>query len=178
MQINRVFSAVDERIQQLGHNITVVNSSADVQFQHLNISLSMHINQVFSAVDERVQQLGRNIDMINSSFGSGLYIMHADVPVPSCADLPPSSPSGYYWVRSIIGTAVRAHCDMTRTCGGITGGWMRVAELDMTNSSHQCPSGLKQRTGSNICTCGIRSGSCSSANYDVGSFQYSRVCGS
>ena len=30
---------------------------------------------------------------------------------------------------------------------------MRVAELDMTNSSHQCPSGLRQRTDSNICTC-------------------------
>ena len=30
---------------------------------------------------------------------------------------------------------------------------MRVAELDMTDSSHQCPRGLRQRNDSNILTC-------------------------
>ena len=54
--------------------------------------------------------------------------------VTSCADLPPSSPSGYYWVSNSIGSAVPVYCDMTRSCGGVTGGWMRVAKLDMTDS--------------------------------------------
>jgi hypothetical protein len=74
-------------------------------------------------------------------------------PSSSCAALPLSSPSGYYWVRASNGSAVHVYCDMTRSCGGVTGGWMRVAELDMTNSSHQCPSGLRQRNDSNIRTC-------------------------
>ena len=43
------------------------------------------------------------------------------------------------------GSAVSAYCDMTLLCGGVTGGWVRVAELDMTNSSHQCPSGMSHR---------------------------------
>ena len=51
--------------------------------------------------------------------------------VLSCAALPPFSPSGYYWVRASNGSTVRVYCDMTRSCGGVTGGWMRVAELDI-----------------------------------------------
>ena len=50
---------------------------------------------------------------------------------------------------------MRVYCDMTRSCGGVTGGWMRVAELDMTGSSQQCPSGLRLRTDSNVRSCGI-----------------------
>ena len=47
--------------------------------------------------------------------------------VPSCAALPPFSLSGYYWVMTSYGSTVRVYCDMTRSCGGVTGGWMRVA---------------------------------------------------
>ena len=97
----------------------------------------------------------------------------------SCAALPPSSPSGYYWVRASNGSAVRVYCDMTRSCGGVTGGWTRVAELDMTNSSHQCPSGLRQRTDSNIRTCvrNTDSPGCSAVQYSTANIHYSRVCG-
>ena len=61
-------------------------------------------------------------------------------------ELKPSTPSGYYWITASDDSAVRMYCDMSRTCGGITGGWMRVASIDMTNSSHQCPNGLKTIT--------------------------------
>ena len=56
---------------------------------------------------------------------------------------------------------------------------MRVAELDMTNSSHQCPSGLRQRTDSNLRTCVRDSDSpgCSSVNFSSATLEYSRVCG-
>ena len=43
-------------------------------------------------------------------------------PVLSCNTLPPSLPSGYYWVLSLNGTAIRVFCEMERSCGGITGG--------------------------------------------------------
>ena len=57
-----------------------------------------------------------------------------------------------------------------------TGGWMRVAELDMTNSGLQCPSGFILRTNSKRRTCGIslRSG-CSSVTFSGLGLQYSRV---
>ena len=50
--------------------------------------------------------------------------------------------SGYYWIRNSSGSPVRVYCKMDANCAGYTGGWMRVAYIDMRNSSHQCPSGL------------------------------------
>ena len=72
--------------------------------------------------------------------------MTASHPAISCADIlqkRPNAPSGYYWLRSDNGSAVRVFCDMTLTCKGVGGGWMQVAKLDMTNSSHQCPPGTR-----------------------------------
>ena len=56
-----------------------------------------------------------------------------------------------------------------------------MAYLDMTNSSHQCPSGLRQRNDSNILTCvrNTNSSGCSvhAVRYSSANIQYSRVCG-
>ncbi len=57
-------------------------------------------------------------------------------PADSCADImnfDNQSPSGYYWVQNSQEDSHRVYCDMNRTCGGVTGGWMKVAELDMTD---------------------------------------------
>ena len=88
--------------------------------------------QNFSLLESRTQHL----------LGNGLSPSTSAI---SCTALPSSSPSGYYWVGASNGSAVRVYCDMTRSCGGVTGGWMRVADLNMTNSSHQCPTGLQER---------------------------------
>ena len=102
-------------------------------------------------------------------------------PAASCADIlnrNASSPSGYYWITS-RGIPRRQYCDMTLSCGGVTGGWLRVVELDMMNSSHQCPSGLRQRTDSGKRRCAINSNSdtCSSVTFPIKSSGYSKVCG-
>ena len=56
---------------------------------------------------------------------------------------------------------------------------MSIAELDMTNSSIQCPSGLRQRTDSNIRTCtrNSNSGRCSSVTLFTSNIYYSIVYG-
>ena len=99
------------------------------------------------------------------------------VPASSCLQIS-LYPSGYYWVRASNGSAVRVYCDMTLSCGGVTGPWMKVAELDTTNSSQQCPSGLQEHIDSGIRTCGRTNGSpgCSSVTFTVPSI-YSQVCG-
>ena len=98
--------------------------------------------------------------------------------IASCFALAPSATTGYYWVRTPNGSYTQVYCDMTRSCGGVTGGWMRVAELDMTNSRVQCPSGFTLRTNSNRRTCGISpSSGCSSVTFSGLGLQYSRVCG-
>ena len=101
-------------------------------------------------------------------------------PTDTCAALPPYYHSGYYWVRASNGSAVHVYCDMTRSCGNITGGWTRVAELDMTNSSHRCPSSLTLRTeedGSSIRTCVAASGADCLSIPIIIPHSYLRVCG-
>ena len=160
--------------------------------QQLNISVQAQeilqdtVNQIygnFSTIEHRLTELEDTENLQNSKIqqivDASLTGLHPSFPATSCAALPPSSPSGYYWVRASNGSAVRVYCDMTRSCGGVTGGWMRVAELDMTNSSHQCPSGLRQRTDSNNRTCVRDSDSrgCSSVTFSSATLEYSRVCG-
>ena len=98
---------------------------------------------------------------------------------PSCAALleqDSSRTSGYYFVRSLSGQLRSVYCDMRRTCGNITGGWMRVAVLDVQN----CPLELKQKTfNDSITTCVVREEDqgCTSIFYSSLDIPYSRVCG-
>ena len=60
----------------------------------------------------------------------------------------------------------------------LEGGQLRVAELDMTNSSHQCPSGLTKLIDSNKRTCILSvSRGCSSVTFSSALLEYSKVCG-
>ena len=125
-------------------------------------------------LSDQIRSLNDKLDRLHV-LGSNNY------PALSCASLlqhNPANPSGHYWVRATDGHAIRVYCDMTRSCGGVTGGWMRVAELDMTESSQQCPRGLRLHTDSNVRTCGIIfSPGCSSVKFAARSIEYSKVCG-
>ena len=106
----------------------------------------------------------------------------ASHPAYSCADVfqkRSNAPSGYYWLQSTNGSAVRVFCDMTLTCKGIGGGWMQVAKLDMTNSSHQCPPGTMLRTDlpRRLCGNSFTAPGCSSTIFSVHRIKYSEVCG-
>ena len=174
---------VEDLIQQCRETLLELETAVEIQSNEsysayllLNRTiqeLSLQLNQGFSTIGGNIQLLNTSIESIDSSLGS------VNFPVPSCTVLPPSSPSGYYWVMASNGFVVQVYCDMTRSCGGVTGGWMRVAELDMTNSNQHCPSGLRQRTDFNIRTCEIASGAiCSSAIFNLQSLvMYSKVCG-
>ena len=63
------------------------------------------------------------------------------------------------------------------SCGGSTG-WRRVAYLNMSDPSQQCPSVWREITTPHR-TCGRRSlgGSCEGLTYSTGSEQYNQVCG-
>ena len=63
------------------------------------------------------------------------------------------------------------------SCGGSTG-WRRVAYLNMSDPSQQCPSVWQEITTPHR-VCGRRSttGSCEGLNYPTGSEQYGQVCG-
>ena len=63
------------------------------------------------------------------------------------------------------------------TCSG-TPGWRRVAFINMTDTSYNCPTGLNLTSYSKR-TCGRShtSSGCSSTTFSVGGLPYSRVCG-
>ena len=55
---------------------------------------------------------------------------------------------------------------------------MRVAEIDMRNSSHTCPAGLKLlTTPKRLCAMKIDGGGCSSATFNLHGIRYTHVCG-
>ena len=100
-------------------------------------------------------------------------------PAVSCADMLDQNPnalSGYYWIGTPRDPRTQ-YCDMTMSCGGVTGGWTRVAELNMTDSSQQCPIGLKEGTYSDKRTCVMSmAAGCASVIFPV-TLDYSKVCG-
>ncbi len=102
-----------------------------------------------------------------------------DKPANSCKDLHKSNPkasSGYYWIKQSSGSPVRVYCSMSGTCGNETGGWMRVANIDMRNTSQSCPRGLTLLTSPKR-VCDITSDGCVSNTFSVQGFQYNKVCG-
>ena len=66
---------------------------------------------------------------------------------------------------------------LLQPCGESTG-WRRVAYLNMSDPSQQCPSAWREYTTPHR-VCGRRStnGSCEGLNYTTGSEQYDQVCG-
>ena len=56
---------------------------------------------------------------------------------------------------------------------------MKVAELDMTNTTHQCPVSLSAhiQRGKRLCARKINQGGCTSVYYPTQGIGYSEVCG-
>ena len=101
-------------------------------------------------------------------------------PVQSCKNLPADYLTGYYWVRNSTGNVNQVYCDMVKRCecGGSTGGWTRVAYLDMSNPEHQCPTGLRLKASpKRMCEKMSSSPGCASIVYPTHGQEYSRVCG-
>ena len=161
-----------------------------IQETQLNTSESLHM--LFEELDLSTDQLNSSIEAISGDIiaiedKTQLLIDYFQIgqseesPSPSCAALRGLSPSGHYWVRTSNGSAVRVYCDMTRSCGGVTGGWVRVANLDKTNSSQNgmCPGGLGEHMFSSRPTCrrADTSAGCSSVQFPTHELSYSRVCG-
>ena len=102
----------------------------------------------------------------------------------SCAALPPSSSSGYYWIQPSIGPpAVQVYCDFNRQCGcGGSHTWTCVAFLNMSDPNEVCPSNWTTYT-SPVRACGTGdsagiSNQCDSVIYPNTMWQtYSHVCG-
>ena len=103
------------------------------------------------------------------------------MPAPSCKylkTLQPNRTSGWYVIRNTLGQVSYQYCNMDMVGCGREGGWMRVANLDMTQPNQQCPSGFRTVTASGKRLC-ARPGppGCVSVMFPTNNVPYNRVSG-
>ena len=100
-------------------------------------------------------------------------------PASSCVEIYEHNPDsrgtiGQYYIKTCDGTK-RVTCNMRLKCGGIEGGWMQVADVDM-NRDESCPGTWEYiTTPRNLCQ-GNDAG-CSSAHFYMNEINYEHVCG-
>ena len=104
-------------------------------------------------------------------------------PIPtSCQEIrnkQPNSPSGVYLLETATNGTQYVYCNMEELCGS-GGGWTRLAYLDMTDSTENCPSGFRLYQSGGVRACGratSNGGSCVSVQFPSNGISYSQVCG-
>uniref|UniRef100_A0A1X7UYJ9 Fibrinogen C-terminal domain-containing protein n=1 Tax=Amphimedon queenslandica TaxID=400682 RepID=A0A1X7UYJ9_AMPQE len=119
-------------------------------------------------LSSKIEELENKIDLI---------LKKEDISPLSCKDVKtahPNRPTGYYDTN---GHAM--YCNMDQLCGS-GGGWTRVAYLDMSDATQNCPPGFMLDTTGGTRACGkppSTSGSCVSVKFQSNNIQYSKVCG-
>ena len=90
----------------------------------------------------------------------------------------PDRPSGYYWLK-VCETceSFQAFCDFSLNLEG-SRGWMQVADLDMTDSTQQCPRQFRLITSPRrVCGKTTDGSGCDATYYETHNLQYSKVAG-
>ena len=139
-------------------NQTLQNLSEDVQDVNMSVNVLNHFIE------------NANISSILSTFKNSISY--------SCLEIGRklnfSNSSGYFVVSS-AGVLRSVYCDLTRTFGGNSTGWMRVAELDVNN----CPPGMRTETVNTSTTCKVSEdgAGCTEIYYPVYNISYTQVTG-
>ena len=101
-------------------------------------------------------------------------------PASSCQQLArdhPHAASDYYWVSNGTMQPVKVYCDVDQHCCNSTGGWVRVANIDMTDPNQQCPPGFNLRTDVRSCDSSDTGYGCTPITFPSHSIEYRKVCG-
>ena len=105
-------------------------------------------------------------------------------PANSCKEILdafPDTESGEFWIVNPGGRVFLAYCNMNLTCGpsnNITG-WMRVADIDLSDLSQTCPPGpFRLVSGpSRYCVRNTNVHGCDSTLFNAQQVPYTQVCG-
>ena len=134
-------------------------------------------------------------DQTGSPVSTYCFINSELNPASSCQQLardhPHAAASDYYWVTNGAMQPVKVYCDMDQHCCDSTRGWVRVANIDMTDPNQQCPPGFQNRIDRFNLRTGVRSCdrsdtditssgtgiSCTPITFPSHSIEYSQVCG-
>ena len=167
--VQEAVTGLEDRLSLLIHSaVNHINTSDNSALENLENRLIGTMERLLTPIQQQLDyHLPQPCQQENSP----------DHPATSCQDAfekYQNAPSGNYWIsRSGSASPVRVYCSMSLTCGNQTGGWMRVANIDMRNNSHTCPSLISSPKR----LCDVTSNGCVSNSFSVRDVQYSHVCG-
>ena len=177
-QLNRSnsleYAVQNEKINQLNYayDINITN------LMDLVIDRDLHledlVNQLNTSTSNEYASLNKRINQINH-----LGTMY--LPAPSCRAIhifQPYSLSGYYWVSSVDGSSIRVYCEMTKSCGNVTGGLTRVALLNDETRPLMCTGDFVTVHDSDTrCIRNTEEPGCSHMVFPLMNMSYSHICG-
>ena len=147
------------------YNLVLSMKNEMKQFNISFVNLSESVNDFFAAQEKFNRELITSVSPILNFYYS------------SCSDIARgnSYASGNYIVRSSTGVLRSVYCDMSRTFGGNSTGWMRVAELDVNN----CPPRLRYELTNSVNTCVVLedNAGCTEIIYPVYNIKYTQITG-
>ena len=157
--LNQVYQTTRNATDMLTNIVSTLSN-----IQETGISASAAVDDILVVVEQLLE------------LQNGSLLFNSITPV-SCQDIKkalPSSPSGYYHVNSR-----NIYCNMDQLCGS-EDGWTRLAYLDMTDSTQDCPTTMDLYTSGSTRACrrsGDVYGSCDSVSFQTNGISYSEVCG-
>ena len=139
-------------------------------------------------IEKGFKELDTNINHINTKLNH--LIPHENITnlypsslLHSCEEINtnwPDNPSDYYIIADTNGHPRHVYCHMESLCNS-GGGWMRVACLNMSDPTEECPPGFRLYNQKGVRACGrpasSRAGYCQSVKFPSYSISYSQVCG-
>ena len=185
------------------------NSNTDTNQYNTEDGLIGELLNTTRSKDQDIQEIKQKMDGIISSLShiketatsnagaindilllvEDLIMLHNDSssssfsPIPtSCEEIKnkqPNSPSGVYLLETATNGTQYVYCNMEELCGS-GGGWTRLAYLDMTDSTENCPFRFRLYQSGGVRACGRATssvGSCVSVQFPSNGISYSQVCG-
>ena len=176
--LNKTTACTDNDIEQINITETLLKTTGDSAHKLMNI-----INTLSNHHDTSTSTAGVVDDIL--LVVQELLVLHNDTgELPtSCQQIKsqqPNSPSGVYLTVPLNGgTAVYTYCKMDELCGS-GGGWTRLAYLDMSDATQNCPSGFRLYQSGAVRACGRPSGGAgctASIQFPSNGISYSQICG-
>ena len=168
LQSNPNFTEPDERVLQ---------STKDLAEKLI------HIVNTLSNLQDTSTSTNGVVDDILLVAQKLIVLQNASTALPnSCKEIKETqaiSPSGVYLIAPSHGISTHAYCNMGTLCNS-GGGWTRLAHLDMSDATENCPAGFKLHQSGNVRACGRpanNTGSCISVQFPSNGISYSQVCG-
>ena len=155
--------SLQKQVNHLSSSIKSIKSNTDLLLRHDNITHS-----TLTSIDDKLDD--------DSDEYTPSPLLHSCQKIKSKW---PSSPSDYYIIADSHGHARHVYCHMGTLCSS-GGGWMRIAYLNMTDSSEKCPDGFQLYSKNGVRACGrpvSSGGSCVGMTFPSGNIDYSQVCG-